>query len=101
MKASFKFSCFALLVTLLVLSFAASPLFAQVDTGAVLGTVTDQTGGVINGAKVTLTNEGTGVAVHSRPVLMGCTSFRPSGLVLTRLMLLSKGSRRLRRRELS
>ena len=60
MKASFKFSYFTLLVTFLVLLFAASPLFAQVDAGAVLGTVTDQSGGVINGAKVVLTNEGTG-----------------------------------------
>jgi len=60
MKARFNFSCFALLVALLVLLFAASPLFAQVDAGAILGTVTDQSGGAINGAKVTLTNEGTG-----------------------------------------
>jgi len=37
MKASFKFSYFTLLVTFLVLLFAASPLFAQVDAGAVLG----------------------------------------------------------------
>src|SRR5208337_4540976 len=60
MKARFNFSCFALLVALLVLLFAASPLFAQVDAGAILGTVTDQSGGAINGAKVVLTNEGTG-----------------------------------------
>ena len=60
MKARFNLSCFTFLVTLLVLLFAASPLFAQVDAGAILGTVTDQSGGAINGAKVTLTNEGTG-----------------------------------------
>jgi len=60
MKASFKFSYFTLLVALLVLLFAASPLFAQVDAGAILGTVTDQSGGAINGAKVVLTSEGTG-----------------------------------------
>src|SRR5208282_6137528 len=61
MKARFNFSGFTFLVTLLVLLFAASPLFAQVDAGAILGTVTDQSGGAINGAKVVLTNEGTGV----------------------------------------
>jgi Carboxypeptidase regulatory-like domain/TonB dependent receptor-like, beta-barrel len=38
------------------------PLFAQVNTGQILGTVTDQTGSVIVGAKVTVTNTGTGVA---------------------------------------
>ena len=48
---------------MLALLFAASPLFAQVDAGAILGTVTDQSGGVINGAKVTLTNEGTGASL--------------------------------------
>jgi Carboxypeptidase regulatory-like domain/TonB dependent receptor-like, beta-barrel len=37
-------------------------LFSQVNTGRILGTVTDQTGGVIAGATVTVTNTGTGVA---------------------------------------
>jgi hypothetical protein len=38
------------------------PLFSQVNTGRVLGTVSDQTGGVIAGAMVTVTNSQTGVA---------------------------------------
>ena len=33
------------------------------DTGSIVGTVTDQTGAVISGAKVTLTNEGTGISL--------------------------------------
>ncbi len=37
------------------------PLFAQVNTGRILGTITDQTGGVIAGATVTVTNTATGV----------------------------------------
>src|SRR5579864_7496440 len=41
---------------------AGLPLFAQVNTGRILGTVTDQTGGVIAGAMVTVTNSQTGVA---------------------------------------
>ena len=40
----------------------SGPLFAQVNTGRILGTVTDQSGGVIAGAMVTVTNTGTGVA---------------------------------------
>src|SRR5437879_13550135 len=46
--------CLALLLGL--------PLFSQVNTGRILGTVTDQTGGVIAGAMVTVTNPQTGVA---------------------------------------
>ncbi len=42
--------------------FLGLPLLAQVNTGRILGTVTDQTGGVIAGATVTVTNTQTGVA---------------------------------------
>jgi hypothetical protein len=77
MKASFKFSYFTLLVTFLVLLFAASPLFAQVDAGAVLGTVTDQSGGVISGAKVVLTNEGTGAIATFTTSVDGVYKFSP------------------------
>jgi hypothetical protein len=77
MKASFKFSYFTLLVTFLVLLFAASPLFAQVDAGAILGTVTDQSGGAINGAKVTLTSEGTGAIATFTTSADGTYKFAP------------------------
>jgi len=40
----------------------AFPLFSQVNTGRILGTVSDQTGGVIAGAAVVVTNTETGVA---------------------------------------
>jgi hypothetical protein len=46
--------CFAVLLGL--------PLFSQINTGRILGTVTDQTGGVIAGAAVVVTNTETGVA---------------------------------------
>ena len=38
------------------------PAFSQVNTGRILGTITDQTGGVIAGAMVTVANSQTGVA---------------------------------------
>lgn len=41
---------------------AGLPVFSQVNTGRILGTITDQTGGVIVGAMVTVTNSQTGVA---------------------------------------
>ena len=53
---------FHVLATIAALSLVSCPLSAQVNTGRILGTVTDQTGGVIAGATVTVTNTGTGVA---------------------------------------
>jgi hypothetical protein len=42
---------------------AALPCYAQFDTATVVGTVKDNTGGVVPGATVTLTNLDTGVAI--------------------------------------
>ncbi|MBM3726530.1 MAG: carboxypeptidase regulatory-like domain-containing protein [Acidobacteria bacterium] len=49
--------------TRILLSFlaAAAAAFAQVDTGRLQGAVRDSQGGAIVGAKVTITNEGTGI----------------------------------------
>ena len=49
-----------LLLAGLILMAAPSALFAQAVTGTLLGTVTDSTGAVIAGAKVTVTNQNTG-----------------------------------------
>jgi hypothetical protein len=51
-----------LLTLWLVALVAASPAFAQGTTSRLLGVVTDQTGAVVPGATVTLTNEATGVS---------------------------------------
>ncbi len=42
-----------------LLVLTAQGVYGQVDAGTILGTVKDQTGAVVPGAKVTLTNEGT------------------------------------------
>lgn len=63
------FSALALLVS--------TPLFAQVDAGSVLGTVKDQTGAVIPGAKVSLTNEETGFAITTATGADGSYIFNP------------------------
>jgi hypothetical protein len=52
-------------------------IFGQVDTGAISGTVKDSSGGVVAGAKVTLTNEGTGVSISSTSGSQGEYSFSP------------------------
>jgi hypothetical protein len=51
------------LLCLGLLWLVASPALAQFDTATIVGTVRDNTGGVIPGATVTLTNIGTGIAV--------------------------------------
>ena len=52
-------------IVLLAALLAAGPLRAQMDTGSILGTVSDQSGAVLSGAKVTLTNEGTGASLST------------------------------------
>jgi hypothetical protein len=48
-------------VSCLLLAFGM-PLFSQVNTGRILGTITDQSGGTVGGTTVTVTNTQTGVA---------------------------------------
>src|SRR4029450_10021562 len=59
----------------LVLVLAAAPAYAQKFTSTLRGTVTDPTGAVIAGAKVTVTNEGTGLTRTASPTSAGIYSF--------------------------
>jgi hypothetical protein len=52
----------AAIVLLLVGLFVPAGIWAQVDMGSISGVIRDTTGAVIPGAKVTLTNVGTGIA---------------------------------------
>src|ERR1700675_1835110 len=63
----------ALLLTLL----GVTPLRAQVDAGAILGTVTDASGSAVHGATVTLTNEGTNAALATTTGNDGVYKFTP------------------------
>src|SRR5437868_4713133 len=51
--------------------------FAQVDTGAVSGTVKDTSGGVIPGVKVIIANEDTGLSVSTTSSIAGEYVFSP------------------------
>jgi hypothetical protein len=64
----------ALVLTLLL---TVAPLRAQVDTGAILGTVTDASGAAVRGANVTLTNEGTNAALSTTTGADGEYKFTP------------------------
>src|SRR5688500_8284686 len=59
MRIQARFSRLYVLTTAL-LALIAVPAAAQVDTGAIRGTVRDQSGGVLPGATVTVTHEGQG-----------------------------------------
>jgi Carboxypeptidase regulatory-like domain/TonB dependent receptor len=63
--------------TIFALLLGASFLRAQVDTGSITGTVRDSSGAVVSGAKITLTNEGTGIALSTQSGADGVYSFSP------------------------
>src|ERR1700693_2315540 len=54
-----------ILAVLFLTAIGVTSLRAQVDTGSITGTVTDPSGAVVSGAKVTLTNEGTGTSLST------------------------------------
>ncbi len=62
---------------LLVITGLIVPMKAQVDTGTILGTVRDPSGGVIPNATVTLTNEGTSTAQTATTADNGQYTFTP------------------------
>ena len=68
---------FSFLFALALLFLNAKPLLAQMDTGSILGTVSDQSGAVVAGAKVTLTNEGTGISLTTVTGSDGGYKFSP------------------------
>jgi carboxypeptidase family protein/TonB-dependent receptor-like protein len=72
-NGAYKLSFALLLVTLLLVSVS----YAQVDTGAIGGTVMDESGSVVPGAKVTLTNEGTDFSTSTVTASDGIYTFSP------------------------
>jgi hypothetical protein len=52
-------------------------LYAQLENGAILGTVSDQSGAVIPNVKVTLTNEGTALTLSTVTASGGTYAFTP------------------------
>src|SRR5438045_9377080 len=56
---------------------SATLVQAQLDTGTIVGRVTDASGAVIGGAKVTLTNQGTGAALSTTTGADGTYHYTP------------------------
>jgi hypothetical protein len=71
--------------------FGATALHAQVDTGSITGTVTDASGAVVSGAKVTLTNEGTGASLTATTSSDGVYKFSPVRVGRYKLQTTSQG----------
>src|SRR5713226_1109727 len=67
----------AVLVALLATWLFSVSAIAQVDAGAVRGTVTDSTGAVVPNAKVTLTNDATGLSTATVTSADGAYTFGP------------------------
>jgi Carboxypeptidase regulatory-like domain len=67
----------AVLAALLATWLFSASAIAQVDAGAVRGTVTDPTGAVVANAKVTLTNDATGLSTAAVTSADGAYTFGP------------------------
>jgi len=65
------------LVALLATLLLSASAMAQVDAGAVRGTVTDPSGAVVANAKVTLTNDATGLSLVAVSAADGSYTFSP------------------------
>src|SRR5690348_15564954 len=66
-------------------------LNAQVDTGSITGVVTDASGAVVSGAKVTLTNQGTGAALTTTSGADGVFKFSPVRVGTYKVEVASQG----------
>ncbi len=92
-----RFVSLVLTVGLALISFSARPLCAQVDTGAILGTVADTSGSVVQGATVTLTNEGTSATLSTTTGNDGGYKFTPVRIGSYKLTVTSKGFEKIER----
>jgi hypothetical protein len=66
-----------LLAGLVLALGTAAPLRAQVDAGSISGVVTDASGATVNGASVTLTNQGTNASLTTTTTADGVYKFAP------------------------
>jgi len=76
-RRAFAWILRSLLAAAVLIILSVRPLLAQVDTGSITGTVTDASGAVVTGAKVTLTNEGTGASLSTSAGSDGGYKFTP------------------------
>ena len=81
----------SLALTVGVMLLSPATLHAQVDSGSILGTVTDPSGALIGNATVTLTNEGTGSTLATSVGSDGGFKFTPVRIGSYKLSASSQG----------
>ena len=91
----------ALLAMAAVLLFGATPLYAQVDAGSILGTVTDSSGAAISNASVTVTNEGTNAALTTTTAGDGTYKFTPVRIGTYKIKVSIQGFQTLEKRDIT
>src|ERR1700686_837858 len=90
-----------MLVSLVVLLSCAGPIRAQVDAGSISGTVTDASGGTINGVSVTLTNQGTNASLTTTTSSDGSYKFSPVRIGSYRLKAVLQGFQAVEQRDVT
>ena len=90
-----------MLVSLVVLLSCAAPIRAQVDAGSISGTVTDASGGTINGVSVTLTNQGTNASLTTTTSSDGSYKFSPVRIGSYRLKAVLQGFQAVEQRDVT
>ena len=70
-------------ISLLAILLTSASAWAQKDTGAITGIVTDPSGGVVSGAKVTATDVDRGTTLVATTKRKASISLVPSGSVVT------------------
>jgi hypothetical protein len=78
-------------VLTIVATALAAPLYSQVITGGILGTVTDNSGKVIPSAEVVITNDATGVTLHRTTTQTGDFSSEQLPIGTYHLTISAKG----------
>lgn len=90
-----------LLAAQVALLVCAVPALAQVDTGSILGTVTDSSGAAVSGASVTLTNQGTNAALTTTTGADGTYKFTPVRIGTYKLKVSLQGFQALEKRDIT
>jgi len=78
--------------------FLIPAAYAQVDAGGIRGTITDSSGALVSGAKVTLTNEGSGLSTETTTAGDGNYSFTPIKIGSYTLVVETAGFRKTTQR---
>jgi Carboxypeptidase regulatory-like domain/TonB dependent receptor len=100
-SALIRRSCLALLAGFVVALLISKPLCAQVDTGTILGTVTDSSGGPIAGADVSLINQGTNATLTYTTGADGGFKFTPVRIGTYTVSVVFKGFQKTEQKDIA